>query len=110
MARPICRTPAATATRAVDPSPDTRLFLDALSAAYVWTFPPARPAPSPPLIAVGPVCETSPLLAALDTAAAATVLLCPAGPDAAVAAVAFQRTAPRSHPPPKWPDSFLTAF
>ena len=107
----------------MDPSPDTRLFLDALRAAYVWTFPPARPAPSPPLIAVGPVCETSPLLAALDAAAAVPVLLYPR-PDATVATVAFP-TATVAFPtatvafreqrraatlPRLWSNSFLTAF
>ena len=62
--------------------------LAALRAAYARTFARPAPAPSLPLIAVGPVRETLPLPAALD--AAATVILYPASPVAAVAAVAFR--------------------
>ena len=91
----------------MDPSTDTRLFLDALRAAYVWTFTRLAPAPSTTPLSVGPVRETPPLLAALDTAAAAPVLLYPAVPDAAVA---FREQRRAATLPRLWSNSFLTAF
>ena len=48
------------------------------------------PSSPPTLLAVGPVFETPHLPATLATADAATVLLYPAGPTAAAAAVAFR--------------------
>ena len=61
--------------------------LTGLRTAYALTFARRAPAPSPPLIAVGPVRETPHLPATLATADAATVPLYPAGP---VAAAAFR--------------------